>query len=200
MDFDFEKVVVELSKEKFPLFVSERHLQVAFIIKAKELYPKYDYIPEYVYVYDNTICHVDLMITDGFEYIAVEFKYVVKGGKIQVAGNDKYELKDQSAINIRRHQCVKDIGRLERYLKKDNCVKGYFLLITNMAGFWKGSGGETTDMKFDIKDNSTLKKGKHSPVGDTAFSKKHETIEITKDYVISYKPYTEYFKYLIVNV
>lgn len=207
MEFDIEKVINKMKVDSHPLFVSERHLQVYFVLKAKEVYPSYIFIPEYVYK-DSETYHIDLMVSDGKEYIAFEFKYVVAGGTIKVPGNDEYPLRNHSAIDIRRHQCVRDVYRLEHYLDSKDiiCKKGYFLLITNMSGFWIGSCENSTASEFDIKDNSTLKKGIHKPTGNTRFANEYKPIEIRNNYGIKYKNYVDLdskygsFKYLVIEV
>lgn len=209
MKFDVHKILNNLANNKYPLFVSERHLQVAFIIEASKLYPQYQYLPEYVYKEKDIDYHIDLLVCDDEgESIAFEFKYVVAGGVINVPGSKTYKLRDHSAIDIRRHQCVRDINRLETYVnsKNLNCKKGYFILITNMHGFWDGSKRDSTAFNFDIKDKSILKRGVHNPIGDTRFSKDYKSIKILHDYKINYSEYTKIneenclFKSLCVEV
>lgn len=208
MEFDIEKIISNLANNYYPLFVSERHLQVSFIIEANKCYQNYSFIPEYVFNDHGKTLHIDLMISDGNEYIAVEFKYIVAGGKINVPGDKNYKLRNQSAVVNRRHQCVMDICRLEKYVSsnKIKCTKGYFVLITNMSAFWKGSKSESTSSEFDIKDKSILHKGVHSPIGETKFAKEKEKIELKNDYKIKYKDYKKIdgksglFKYLLVEV
>ena len=109
--FNVNEIIDKMSKDKYPLFVSERHLQTSFILKAKEVYSEYCFIPEYVYQ-DTDTYHIDLMVSYEGEYIAFEFKYVVAGGNIEVPGCKNYSLRNHSAIDIRRHQCVRDVNRL----------------------------------------------------------------------------------------
>ncbi|MBR0462301.1 MAG: hypothetical protein IJJ00_06290 [Erysipelotrichaceae bacterium] len=208
MKFDVTRVIEELSSKRYPLFVSERHLQVAFILKAKELYPDYEYIPEYVYKEEKDH-HIDLMVSNNNgDRIAFEFKYIVAGGKIKVPGDNEYELRNHSAVDIRRYQCVKDISRLEKYVESGTlkCKKGYFILITNMHLFWDGSKEDSVAADFDIKDNSTLNKGLHKPKESTSFSIQYKKFETNNDYKIKYKDYAKtdgkcgLFKYLCVEV
>ena len=209
MKFDVNKIIENLSKSNYPLFVSERHFQVAFIIEANKLYPNYQYYPEYVYKEKDNDYHIDLLVCNrDKESIAFEFKYVVAGGVIKVPGDDKYQLRNHSAVDIRRHQCVRDISRLEKYVSspKLKCIKGYFMLITNMHSFWDGSKETSMAVEFDIKDNTTLKKGIHKPTGKGRFSKEYEEIQINNNYPINYKDYLKLngkdglFKFLCIKV
>lgn len=206
---DVKKIIEELSKGEYPLFVSERHLQVAFSLKAKELYPDYELVPEYVYKKGKDIYHIDLICKNNKEKIAFEFKYVVAGGKIKVPGDDQYSLRNHSAIDIRRYQCVKDIERLEKYVNSNDlkCNRGYFILITNMHGFWNGSKSDSVAADFDIKHNTKLKKGQHVATGKGRFARDYsEPIKLKNGYLINYCDYVEVdgehglFKYLCVCV
>ena len=207
MNFDIEKVIKKMRGDKYPLYVSERHLQISFILKAKELYPSYNFIPEYVWQ-DSETYHIDLMASNRKEFVAFEFKYITAGGDIRVPGNENYPLKNHSATNERRYQCVKDISRLEHYLKQKNtrCNKGYFLLITNMSLLWDGSNDNSTDKSFDIHEGSTLEKGFHKACGYTKFAASKKPIEIQNNYGIKYNDYVDLktkkglFKYLAIEV
>lgn len=206
MIFDIKAIVAVLQKNK-KLFVSERHLQVEFVLAAKEIYPKYSFYPEYVVCGGGKRYHVDLMICDGNEYTSIEFKYVVKGGVISVAGNTDYKLRDYSGIDVRRYQCVKDVERLENYKKLTNgiCTCGYLLLITNMKAFWCGSNTKV-GKDFDIRENVNLVKGKHSFEASSKLAQKYVKVEL--DYAYNNLHYEHYlldnngeeFKYLLIKV
>ncbi|MDE6791032.1 MAG: hypothetical protein K2J61_04845 [Clostridia bacterium] len=213
MEFDAEKIVKEM-KNKNKIFVSEKHLQTEFILTAKSIeeYKNYEYIPEYPHKefdektekYVNK--HIDLLVSDGKECVALEFKYVLHGGEIPIFGNRKTKLRNHSAVNIRRYQCVKDIARLENYKKTENlnCTSGYLLLITNMKYMWSGVKDGDASKQFELKDGSTLSSGPHR------FTKGKDAdrfckIKTSGEYDIKYYPYYEkgeskQFKYLIVKV
>lgn len=187
MKFDVSKIMTNLSNKDYPLFVSERHFQIAFIIEAKKEYSEYVFLPEFSYQ-DGKTYRVDLIVTDGSEYIAFEFKYVVDKVAIRIPANMNYVLKNQKATNIRRYQCVKDISRLEHYLKTSDISikKGYLILLTNMAKLWNGCKTNATDYNFDIKDNSLLTSGPHSPTGKTKFAETHPVINIERTRSLQY--------------
>lgn len=194
MKFDINNILEKLSNNNYPLFVSERNLQTAFVIEAYKQYPDYIYYPEYVYKENGETYHIDLLVCDkAGESIAFEFKYVVAGGIINVPGDTNYELRNHSAIDIRRYQCVRDVSRLEKYVSSPQlkCKKGYFIMITNMSGFWKGSKKENLDFQFDISHGSVVKHGEHKVNKESKFAKNHKSIEIKKDYPIKYEVYKE---------
>lgn len=190
MEFNVNRVLENMAKKDYPYFVSERHFQVAFIIEAKNLYKNYYFYPEYVY---KDKYHIDLLVCDekDNERIALEFKYVVTSGKINISKNNSYQLKKQAAINIRRYQCIKDINRLETYVDSPDlkCKKGYFILLTNDHLFWEGTTKNSVDYDFDIKDKTTLKAGNHKYKGQNKKAKKQREVSIKHDYPIKYKRY-----------
>ena len=213
MQFNTELVIKAMQKDT-RLFISERDLQVSFIIYAQKLYPGLKFLPEYSYTdKEGNNYRIDLMITDGQEFIAIEFKYVTAKGTIAIPGNDNYVLKNHSAIDIRRHQCVKDVSKLEAYKKMPNvkCTCGYLLLISNLKYFWEGSDRTQAGAQFDIKEGSDLKSGLHKFVDGFKVAETHLPIHIDNDYInLHYEDYLinhkeqvqnkKLFKYLLVKV
>ena len=202
--FDFETVVKEMQR-KNKLFVSERNLQTEFIITANTLYPGLAYYPEFVYENCGKTYHIDLVISDGNETIPIEFKYVTQGGKICLV-NCVYELKNHAAIDVRRHQFVKDVSRLEEFKSiYQNVPCGYALLVTNMRGFWKGSPKSKAATQFDIYDGSTLSQGTHAFGGGYKICATYSPVTLTNSYHINYRDYIKgadgkEYKYLVVKV
>lgn len=188
---------------KVKLFVSERNLQSEFILEAKSLYPSCELYPEYAVTIGGKTCHIDLLIKDMDEEEVVEFKYVVGGGKINLAYGGTYTLKKQAAINIRRYQIYKDIERLEE-LKSSKGITGYVCLITNMKGFWNGSPRTKKAKDFELKDGTVINAGKHGFSGTSALSKTYHSISLKGKYRIKYDDYcTSYgdeYKSLVIKV
>lgn len=209
MSFNIDLIINKLKEQEYPLFVSERHLQISFAFAIKEIYKdEYEIIPELPYE-KNKSMHIDLVIVskDKEEKIAFEFKYVVKQGNIKLPNIDRYDLREQSAINIRRSQCYKDINRLETYINSKKYTKGYFLLITNMSGFWKTMNKDTLGYSFNMEDNHVIKPNIYSFPSSSELSKRKEIndIEIANEYKLIYKDYekdndNKEFKYLVIEV
>lgn len=204
MKFDFEAVVMEMQRNG-KLFVSERNLQTEFIITAHMLYPDLAYYPEFVYKNCGNTYHIDLVVSDGNETIPIEFKYVTQGGKIRLEYGT-YELKDHAAIDMRRHQFVKDVSRLEEFKNTHpNVPCGYALLLTNMRGFWKGSPKSKAATQFNIYDGSILSQGVHAFCDGYKICSTHSPVTLTNSYLIKYKDYMKgadgkEYKYLIVKI
>ena len=206
MEFDPIVVIQKLIDDK-KLFVSERHMQVEFILTAKKCFPNCKFIPEYVFKADDNTYHIDLMVEEDGNYIAFEFKYVVAGGIISVPGDPEYTLRNHSALPARRYQCVRDIARLETYKRNKKCVEGYFLLITNMKAFWEpDSGRGQMGNDFILSDNCDLKAGSHKYDESFKVGQQCEEIITENNYHLEYKEYllisqkNGLFKYLLVKI
>ncbi len=206
-------IVIDSMRNDKRLFISERDLQVNFIIYAQKIYPELKFLPEYGYMdKEGNSYRIDLMITNEKEFTAIEFKYVTANGVIAIPGNDNYRLKNHAAIDIRRHQCVKDIYRLETYKKMSDvkCTCGYLLLISNLKYFWEGSDKTKTGKQFDIREGFDLIKGEHRFEGNFKVAQTHTAVTLENDYKIHYEDYVvnekelnvdkKCFKYLLVKV
>ena len=195
-----QSVLDELaSKDHF--FVSEAHLQTEFIIEASKLYKEFEYYPELVPLlvpseykkqFKDKGIHFDLVIRKGDEKIIVEFKYLTAAYKEKVNGFD-ISVKSHMAMDIRRYDCWKDISRLEAFVKSNetDITVGYFVLVTNVPGFWKKSNNITFAddfLIFDGEHKSSLKKWSEHASEGTKKGRKNP-LNIKGNYLFSYKPF-----------
>ena len=218
MDID-KKInnIINGLKKKYPVFVSERHLQVAFsievsnVISGCKLYPEYSFDRNRRKTENNKRRkneYIDLVIETNKKKFAFEFKYPVCYFEGDV-NNRHIKLRHQSAWFGRRYDCLKDIERLEN-LKKDKEVDGgYFILITNYKGFWdKSEGKKTKDREFRFANG--IKQGEKKWSEDTGGTKKgrEKGISIKYSYSVSFESFSDIksangntkFKVLIVKV
>lgn len=206
--------VIDKMRDDNRLFISERDLQVNFIIYAKQLYPDLYFLPEYGYTDQaGNNYRIDLMITDGKEFVAMEFKYATADSVIAIPGNDNYRLKNHAAIDLRQYQCVKDVSRLEAYKKMTEvkCTCGYLLLISNMTGFWQANNRAKASVAFDLKEGCNLSKGCHGFTKGNRSAETYEDVNLENNYEnLHYEEYinnprgqktnNQLFKYLLVKV
>ena len=117
MNFNINSVINNLKKRQ-PCFVSERHLQVEFALETAKMWKTIKCFPEYTFKkYPNE--HLDLLIKDNKTNIGVEFKYVqAETNKLVEINNMAYLLKDHSAVDQRRYDCLDDLSRLEKQKKR----------------------------------------------------------------------------------
>ncbi len=196
----------KLRNNDHPFFVSESHFQVAFALALKEEYKNLTVVPEYPFKKDKKhTFHIDLVVIDNKtkEMAAIEFKYVLNGGRIILSNNKEHNLRDHSAANLRREDYLEDIQRIEYILSNDKDFKeGYAIILTNMARIYeKGTNGK--DKAFDISQSKEeISKGKHKFI-DSKFD--HKPIILSNDYTIHWEDYGEIkdskkFKYLSIKI
>lgn len=80
---------------------------------------------------------LDLLLTseDGQKRSAVELKYLTRLWAGEVAG-ERFELKDQGAQDIRAHDVVKDIARVEGFVAAMPGSNGAIICVGNDPSYW----------------------------------------------------------------
>ena len=205
--------VIDSLKKKDKFFVSEAHLQTAFIIEAAKLFPENKYYPElspsilpkgYEESFGSKSVFFDLLIKCPDKNILVEFKYLTKAYQEEVDGL-LLKVKDQAAHDIREYDCWKDISRIEKCVKdtETEIDCGYFILITNDHLYWdKPVKKDAVDIDFSICEwkhpASTKKWGEGASKGTVKGREKPIVIE--NDYSLEYKPFYKEFKSLVVKI
>ena len=104
----------------------------------------------------GTRVHLDLLIQFSSVEFAIELKYKTRATKITHA-NEQYELLNQSAQDIGRHDFIKDIGRLERYVQSHPAAKGYAVLLSNDRTYWSETKKpDPVDSAFRLHEGRVL--------------------------------------------
>lgn len=202
-----DKILENLSNRGI-CFVSEKHLQVEFAIEATKVFEKCDIYPEYVFP-DEKNKHIDLIISlANDKMIAIEFKYIVCEFKGRIHNRD-IELRHQSALPVRRYNCMMDISRLEYLKQKGKITVGYFVLISNEKKLWTESTKETIDEDFKLS-NKIIKKGLKNwrkDAGSGTIKGHNKSIKINNNYKLIFKNFKEYkgvgnclFKQLVIEI
>lgn len=214
------KTIIKKLKKKYPVFVSERHLQVAFSIEAEKVIKGCKLYPEYFANKKHKKTkkrqkekkeYIDLVIEMHNKKYAFEFKYPVCKFEWKVDNRD-IVLRNQSAWPGRRYDCLKDIERLEK-LKKEKGNKinnGYFILITNYKGFWETNNGEKSSYDKKLRFENGITKGIKKWAKNTGGTKKgrEKSITISHDYDVNFELYNNVktgkgnteFKMLIIKI
>jgi len=81
---------------------------------------------------------LDLLLTsaDGQQRSAVELKYLTRLWAGDFAG-ERFELKDQGAQDVRAHDVVKDIVRVEKFVAAMPGSNGVVVCVGNDPSYWK---------------------------------------------------------------
>ncbi len=150
-----EAVLARLAAAR-PVFHSEADFQQAFAWE--------------VHVQDPTVrvrletrpapgMRLDLLLSsqDGARRTAVELKYLTRAWEGEVAG-ERFELKDQGALDIRAHDVVKDIARVEKFVAAMPGSNGAVICVGNDPSYWNapGHGRATNADAFRLHEGTVL--------------------------------------------
>lgn len=107
---------------------------------------------------------LDLLLTseDGLERSAVELKYLTRLWTGEWAG-ERFELKDQGAQDIRAHDVVKDIVRVERFVAAMPGSNGAVVCVGNDPSYWNArrtAGPRTPTRSACTKGRSCTGRGR----------------------------------------
>lgn len=98
-----------------------------------------------------------MLVGLGGRRIAVELKYLLSRFDGTVDG-EAFDLPNQAAQDISRHDVVKDIVRVETLISGGYAGHGLVVVLTNDATYWRPSARATTiDAAFRIHQGRTLK-------------------------------------------
>lgn len=196
MNFNINDVISNL-KMRQPCFVSERHLQVEFALETSNQWQTIKCFPEYTFKkYPNE--HLDLLIKDGNTNIGIEFKYIQAETNELVEINDMaYLLKDHSAVDQRRYDCLDDLSRLEKQKREGLINKGYLVVITNEQKMWDKEKTRkdviTCDQYFKMFDGIKAGDKDWKPgTSDGTKGKRKDIITINNDYSKDEVKYNDY--------
>ena len=131
--FDIHGIMKDLSKHR-PIFHLEVDFQFALAWQIHEAMPDCKIRLELPYrVLDPQSDETDKNHLDIYlqtERIAIELKYITRKGK-EKWDDELFVLKNHSANNLRRHDFLKDIARLERVVADGEAKSGFAVLLTN---------------------------------------------------------------------
>lgn len=114
---------------------------------------------------------LDLLVRVDQERVAVELKYLVAGFEGLFDG-ERFDLPNHGAHDISRHDVVKDIARVERFVADGVADSGWTVVLSNDRNYWRpGTKSDPVDAMFRIHDGQhligTLKWGPRAGSGTT---------------------------------
>jgi hypothetical protein len=145
--------IMDLVAKDRPVFHSEADFQHAFAWIVRQAHPSARIRLE---TRPLRSMRLDVAITLGDTRIAVELKYPVR--RIDtVIDNETYQLPDQSAHDITRHDITKDIWRIEQLVTGGHADEGWAITLTNDPAYWKPpTRPNPIDAEFRIHEAATL--------------------------------------------
>lgn len=100
--------------------------------------------------------HLDLFVRLSDERIAIELKYLVARFE-GVVGGEVFDLPNQGAHDISRHDVVKDVVRVERLLATGLADSGWVIALSNDSNYWRpGTKVDPIDAMFRLHDGKSL--------------------------------------------
>jgi hypothetical protein len=100
--------------------------------------------------------HLDILVQLPHRRVAFEVKYLVRAFSGTVAG-ERFDLPNQAAHDISRHDVVKDVVRLETLLAEGYADDGLAIVLTNDSAYWNpGVKTDPIDAAFRIHEGRLL--------------------------------------------
>lgn len=150
---------------------------------------------------------LDLLLTLDGVRTAIELKYLVRSLTTDIDG-ERFELRAQSAHDVRRYDVVKDIARLEAVVGAGAADTGVMIALTNDPAYWTAGRDGTVDAAFRLQDGVTLSGtvgwAAHAGAGTTV--KRTEPLVLCGTYELRWRDYSDTgqragrFRALIVSV
>jgi hypothetical protein len=150
---------------------------------------------------------LDLAVSVDGVRTAIELKYLVKALVTEVDG-EHFELRAQSAHDVRRYDVVKDLRRLEEVVSAGAADVGVMAAITNDPAYWVPGRAGTIDAAFRLHEGAVLAGSvgwaEHAGPGTTA--KRTEMLSLVGSYAIEWTAFSDtgdragQFRKLVVEV
>ncbi len=209
MTLDIHGLMRKLSESR-PIFHSEADFQHALAWLIHDTIPESQIRLEYPFRCDGKTIYLDIWLST--ERIAIELKYFTQ--KLKWNRNDElFDLKNQSARDIRRYDFLADIQRLENLANKEKPTRARFaVLLTNDSAYWEAPTSRwelTYDADFRLhKDHKLSGKCKWADRASPGTKKgREDLIHIKGSYEMHWKDYSTVagekygeFRYLAVPV
>ncbi|WP_433612686.1 DUF7669 domain-containing protein [Dactylosporangium sp. CA-139114] len=136
--------------------------------------------------------HLDLLVRLQRRRVAVEVKYLAAAFVGEIGG-ELFELPNQGAQDVSRHDVVKDVVRLERLVAEGYADEGIAITLTNDASYWRpGIKADPIDAAFRIHEDRVLAGtlAWSSAAGSGTTSKRDTPLVLTGRYRCHWQPYS----------
>lgn len=204
-ELDIHGVMAELA-ERRPIFHSEADFQFALAWRIAAVTQDGEVRLEKPFRRDDKTRYLDIWLPAS--RIPIELKYCTRDLGVEHAG-EAFALKNQSAHDLRRHDFVADLARLEGLVSQDSAsTRGYAVFLTNDPLYWKCGRPGTIDEAFRLHEGRILRGvptwAKHT--GKSTKQGRSDLLRLRGSYKLRWKPYRsltgEYgeFRYLAVRV
>lgn len=125
------------------------------------------------------------------ERVAIELKYATRALSVELDG-ESFQLRNQAAQDVRRHDFIKDLVRLETLVARGVAHRGWAIFLTNDQSFWGRSSRTTVDSAFRLHEGQML----HSSLmwgeaaGDGTRRGRDVPLKLTGSYVLHWTDFS----------
>jgi hypothetical protein len=186
--------VLALLAKRRPVFHSEADFQHALAWQMHISSPDADIRLEKQVATAGSRVHIDLLLQSKVGQIAIELKYKTRSAKLSHA-DEVYFLRNQSAQDIGRHDFLKDIQRLEKYVEDHQQAVGFAILLTNDRTYWlESKKKDSVDSEFRVHEGRVLQGGATWGVKASAGTKhkREEPIKLQGNYKVQWLGYSSF--------
>lgn len=134
---------------------------------------------------------LDILVTAAGQRTAIELKYLVAAFQGDV-GNEQYDLPNQAAHDISRHDVVKDISRVEAIVAAGTVNVGWAVALTNDPSYWQpGRKLDPIDAEFRLHEGRVLEGslGWAATAGSGTTRKRQERLVLQGRYECCWRDY-----------
>jgi len=151
---------------------------------------------------------LDISIESENKKMAIECKYLTRK-LVTSVGEEHFSLRDQSAHNQRRYDVMKDIARIEHFVKEKAVHTGLVVVLTNDSQYWTPKRkSNPSDKEFRLtegrKVTGELTWGIDASSGTT--KGRESSIKLENEYELSWSDYSSFessiggnFRYLAIT-
>ena len=151
--------VLATLSERRPVFHSEADFQHALAWQMQLADPAAQIFLEKQVAVDGPRVHLDLLVRGTDYELAIELKYKTRAVK-WIHDDEVFALRDQSAQDVGRHDFIKDIQRLEKYVQARPGSVGIAILLTNDRTYWTVSKKvDSVDAAFRLHEGRVISGG-----------------------------------------
>jgi hypothetical protein len=202
--------ILERLVEKRPIFHSEADFQHALAWEIHHANPDASIRLELPVRTDDGRVHIDLLVVCDHQHFAIELKY--KTALLNVRrGSEQFSLRGQAAQDCGRYDFLKDVERLEQYVRSEPNAVGHAVLLSNDSLYWEKSGRTNMSANFWVHDTRIIEPAELAWIGSGYTKGREKPVLCQSRYSCSWRDYSAIkendttmkngrFRYLLLTV
>ena len=206
---DIKQILLELSKER-QIFHSEADFQHSIACKfnehKKELGIKEIRLERRSFI-DEKNDYIDIvLVSDKGDLIPIELKYKTKKTpRLKDQNKEEFELKNHGAKDLGGYNFIKDIQRIESFIKKhsEKSDKGYAIFLTNDLSYLAAPKKDSCYVNFSLHQSRKLGNETLCWIGEKK-SWQENPISLKEKYEINWEKYSslegQEFRFILLEI